>query len=337
MRNTFRSKAWGRLAGIALSCFGAVVLTGCAAGYVHVQPNTANSGGYYTGDGPYSGRGYYDYYGTGPYYPGTGGYGYYNGTFPYFGGFGPWGDYAGDYGYLGGYPYAPTFAFNIGISNVWNYPGYWGPWYSTIIPVWSCRHGCHRHHGNGGYGHHAVATVPSSGSRPTPGQGTTTEGLATDPGVRAEKTVRTRRFVKPLPTLLPPGQFENGYRRASASYVRHGPATRAPIRKAASARTIAEPTRPMYFAHPVMPRIVDQHAQRLPDPAPGPRDFSAPPHRAYGAPVPKLVNRGALTRNPPTAVYRHSTTHARSSAYRPAVPVTSSSSHGHHAHKPRIH
>src|SRR5690348_18474966 len=79
MRGTFSSKAWGRFARAVVLGAGALALAGCATGYAFVQPDVAGGGGYYTSDGPYSGQGYYDDYGTGPYYPGTSGYGYYNG------------------------------------------------------------------------------------------------------------------------------------------------------------------------------------------------------------------------------------------------------------------
>lgn len=143
MRGTFSSQAWGRLARAVALGAGALALAGCATGYAFVQPDVAGGGGYYTSDGPYWGQGYDEYYGTGPYYPGTGGYGYYNGTSPYADPFGWYGGY-------GSYGYWPSFtSFNLGISNVWNFPGYWRPWYSM---GWGCarrdcgHHGRHHHH-----------------------------------------------------------------------------------------------------------------------------------------------------------------------------------------------
>ncbi|MGH8126195.1 MAG: hypothetical protein ACREPK_10165 [Rhodanobacteraceae bacterium] len=303
-------------------------------GYVYVQPDAANGGGYYTGDLTYSGQGYYDYYGTGPYYPGTSGYGYYNGTYPYYGAFGWEGGYAGDYGYLGGYPYVSRFTFNIGISNVWNFPGYWGPWYSTVIPIWRCRHrGCTRYgwrgqrhqHGQGGQHHAGDQRWPRQGTA-TPNEAMATGTLALNPQVQAE-IARTRRLVKPLPTLLPPGQYGYGYRRASTSFVRDDTA-----RMSVRTRTAATPARPAYFAHPLNPAVANQRARMVRNPVSGPRDFSAYPRRSYRAPVPKFVNRAALTRDAPAPVYHGSRSSARP-AYRPATP---SSSHT-HVYRPRTH
>lgn len=138
MRNPDRSNSWNRGARLALLGVGVLLLAGCATGYSFVQPDMAGSGGYYTGDSSYTGQGYYDYYGTGPYYPGTGGWGYYNGTWPY----------SDPYGWYGGYGYGSSLTFGFGTSNVWGFPGYWGPWYSSN---WGCGgYGCggwrHRHH-----------------------------------------------------------------------------------------------------------------------------------------------------------------------------------------------
>lgn len=323
--------AWGRLLRITASCIGAIALAGCAIGYVYVQPGAGNSGGYYTGDAAYSGQGYYDDYGTGPYFPGTDGYGYYNGGYAYSGAFGPW----GGYGYFGSYPYVPRLTFNIGISNVWNFPGYGGSWYSTVIPVWGCRHrGCDRHgwrnqrrqHGRDDHrdagGHGTVAVVP----------GAETGTFALNPKGRIG-SARTRRSVKHLPTLLPPGQFGKVYRRASVSFVRNDPA-HVPVPSANHAT--ATPARPAYFAHPLDPAVVDQRSRSARNPMPEPHDFSVLPRRSDRAPVPKFVNRAALTRDPPTAVhYRaHASAH---SAYRRAIPVTTSSSRKPRASRPRTH
>jgi hypothetical protein len=126
---------------------GILALTGCATGYALVQPGGAGSGSYYTSEGPYSGQGYYDYYGTGPYYPGTSDWGYYNGTSPYSNAFGWYGANYEDFDLW------PPFIFNIGVSGVWGFPGYWGPWYSTGFTIWGCgsrdcghQRGHHRHH-----------------------------------------------------------------------------------------------------------------------------------------------------------------------------------------------
>lgn len=129
-----------RLARFAALSAGLLLLAGCATGYNFVQPEAAGSGGYYTGEEPYTGEGYYDVYGTGPYYPGTSGWGYYSGSFPFAFDFG--------YGSYWGYGYSP-WVFNVGISSVWDFPGYWGPWYSVNFPIWGCGWdwGCgYRHH-----------------------------------------------------------------------------------------------------------------------------------------------------------------------------------------------
>lgn len=137
MQKPDRLGTWARLARRILPGAGVLLLAGCATGYSFVQPDMAGSGSYYTSDGPYTGQGYYDYYATGPYYPGTSGWGYYNGTWPY----------SNPYGWYGGYGSSLTFGF--GISNVWGFPGYWGPWYASGYPAWGC-YSCsgwrHRHH-----------------------------------------------------------------------------------------------------------------------------------------------------------------------------------------------
>ncbi|MGH8214075.1 MAG: hypothetical protein ACREPZ_00005 [Rhodanobacteraceae bacterium] len=166
MRKTFGKRAAVRGARLAVLGAGVLLLAGCAAGYSFVQPGGAGSGGYYTSDGTYSGQGYYDYYGTGPYYSGTSGYGYYNGTRPYSSAYGYYGP---GYGY--GYDYGSQWIFNAGISNVWNFPGYWGPWYTTGFSSWGCgswRCGNHhhsRHHrhdrGGGSWRHDDASSRPA--------------------------------------------------------------------------------------------------------------------------------------------------------------------------------
>lgn len=340
MRNMFRSRAWGCLARIAASCLGAIALAGCATGYVYLQPDTASGGGYYTGEEGYSGQGYYDYYGTGPYYPGTSGYGYYSGTYPNSGVFGLWGGYGGGYGYV------PRLTFNVGISNVWNFPGYWGPWYSTVIPVWRCRRqGCnrypwrgHRHdwrtsHRQAG-SHGAIAVAPSS--HPNKGTATPPMAFADDPRVRSGVS-HSGRFLKTLPTLLPPGQFGNGYRRASTRIVRPDP-VHAASRIPTTPRAVV-PAQPAYRAHALKPALANQRPRMWRAPALGPRDFSAAHRTSYRAPVPKFINRAALTRDRPP-VYRASRTSAQP-AYRSVVPVyrptRSSSSRKSHTYKPKGH
>lgn len=166
MRERFDLAAWVRCSRVAALIAGALLLAGCATGYRVVQPDAPGSGSYYTSSGPYPGSGYYDYYGTGPYYAGTSGWGYYNGSWPYQ----PWFGYAG----WGDWPW---FTFGAGYSNVWNFPGYWGPWYTGQAWLWrGCRHRhCDRHHHRGTHGADNAQylgvmsvrpTVPSS--QPTP-------------------------------------------------------------------------------------------------------------------------------------------------------------------------
>lgn len=143
MRMHHALKAIGSATRLAVLGAGALLLAGCATGYSFVQPDMAGSGGYYTSDGSYSGQGYYDYYGTGPYYPVTSGWGYYAGTWPY----------SDPYGWYGGYEVGSSLTFGFGFSDTWGVPGYWGPWYSSN---WGCAswYGCggwrhdrhHRHH-----------------------------------------------------------------------------------------------------------------------------------------------------------------------------------------------
>ncbi len=139
MANVRSSKTWSRLLRIVVPGLAVALLAGCATGYAYVQPQARGSGSYYTSEGPYTGRGYYDYYGTGPYYPGTAGFGYYSGTWPY----------ANPFGWYGGYGYGSSIGFSIGYSSGWNFPGYWGSWYGSYLPTgWNyCYyHRCRRYH-----------------------------------------------------------------------------------------------------------------------------------------------------------------------------------------------
>lgn len=150
MRKTTGRRTAVRSARLAALGAGILLLAGCATGYSFVQPEGGGSGAYYTSE-PYSGQGYYDYDGTGPYYAGTGGYGYYDGTWPYGGGYGYY-----DPGYYG---YGSEWSFDVGISNAWNFPWYGGPWYTTGFPSWGCyswRCGSHyyRHGHHNDWNHH---------------------------------------------------------------------------------------------------------------------------------------------------------------------------------------
>lgn len=172
-----------RVAGLGLALG---LLAGCVAPYAYVQPDMASSGGYYTSSEPYTGAGYYDEYGTGPYYPGTSGWGYYNGSFPYGDGF----------GYFGGYASWPVF-FNIGFSSVWDFPGYWGPWYTIILPFrsdcrhWRCGYRHDRHHSRHWHGHHRNADAVESRT-----------WTYTDHPSTTRRTLRAPRFYRPAGTDL---------------------------------------------------------------------------------------------------------------------------------------
>lgn len=182
MHETTRARTSARAVRLAGLAAGILLLAGCATGYSFVQPGVAGSGGYYTSESPYSGQGYYDDYGGGPYYPGSNGYDYYGGTAPYGGGYyGP--------GYYG---YAPPWSFNLGISSVWNFPGYWDPWYSAGFPrrgcsSWHCgsRHYRHGHHHEEGPGSWRHGDAPSSDSRDI--AGTTEEHDFTERRARARE------------------------------------------------------------------------------------------------------------------------------------------------------
>lgn len=262
MRRTRRTWAMAHNARLALLGAGVLLLAGCATGYSFVQPDVAGSGSYYTGDGPYSGSGYYDYYGTGPYYPGTSGYGYYNGSWPYSGAFGYYGP---------GYGYGSQWIFNLGVSNVWNFPGYWGPWYATGFPSWGCyswRCGSHRHHhhGSGSWRHDDTRPPAAAPTSPRPGQDFTARRERTreitawrhDHFVRSPRQGLTGSFAG-TPALPP---------RIAA------PAPRGTSFASMEARPVAAPAR--------MP--TPQAVSRAPRAAPPPSFRPAPPVRPVAQP-----------------------------------------------------
>jgi hypothetical protein len=253
---------------------GVLTLAGCATGYSFVQPDVAGSGGYYTGDVPYPGQGYYDDYGTGPYYPGTSGYGYYNGTSPYSYSFG---------GFYGDYGYWPSFTFGLGISDVWNFPGYWGPWYSTSVPNWGCGRGCRhdRHHHHSHHDHHdPVAAVP-----PRP-------WLKPD---HAPVPPRRGRDFAPRDAMpeRPMERFATRRPLPSAAFAPHDPG-RSPVDRGAAERFMA---RPVAMPHgwagsgftnrptiPVAARQDFHAAPPRPISRPAPVSRSAPPPRSADGP-----------------------------------------------------
>lgn len=166
MRAINRTTPWVRRTRLAALAVFALSLVACATGYSYVKPAGDGSGGYYTSSGPYTGEGYYDTFGTGPYYAGTSGWGYYNGSAPYIG----W-----DVGF-GGWSYWPGMGF--GVSGVWNFPGYWGPWYGGYPRIWwGCRHRhCRHYRSNARSAGHAEylgvtslrPTLPASSGAPAP-------------------------------------------------------------------------------------------------------------------------------------------------------------------------
>ncbi|HKZ09688.1 MAG TPA: hypothetical protein VJL61_03160 [Rhodanobacteraceae bacterium] len=291
MRGTFSSRAWGCLARAAALGTGALALAGCATGYAFVQPDVAGGGGYYTSDAPYSGQGYYDYYGTGPYYPGTSGYGYYNGTSPYSNPFGWYGGY-GDYGYW------PSFTFNLGISNVWNFPGYWGPWYST---GWGCARWDCGHHGR--HHHHDRNPVASDSPRPwlKPDHppvppSSRVSGLSVPAPARSMERFANRR---PLPSArFAPHDFARGpagrIRNPALATPTPAMATpRVPVEtESANRRPLAGPVRPDFRAPlPMVPRPATRLAtepefvNRRPMAMPARSDFRAPAPVSRPAPM----------------------------------------------------
>ncbi|MGH8184700.1 MAG: hypothetical protein ACREPH_13665 [Rhodanobacteraceae bacterium] len=284
MTGTSLSGTWGRLARYAAAVAGAMALAGCATGYAYVQPN-AGSGGYYTSDNAYTGQGYYDYYGTGPYYPGTSGWGYYNGSSPYAGAFG-WFD--SDY-----YDFGFPFFFNLGFSNVWDFPGYWGPWYSLNCPIWGCWDGCWRRHRHGHWRHdrwHGHADPDRHDS--------VIAHLSPPPGLRPERLQVSPRWhrgsARPMPDFADRRPLE------SASFAPHAFA-HAPIR-----RPIAIPrfngmgmaTRGAWI--PPVPEARAFGPDRIaPPPSPMGMSHYAPAPRAIfrAAPAPERPSRASRSRS----------------------------------------
>ncbi len=264
MYEMLRAKGFGRFVHGPALVIGILALAGCATGYSLVQPDATGSGSYYTSDGPYSGQGYYDYYGTGPYYPGTSGWGYYNGTSPYSNSFG-W--YGADYG---GYGYWPFFDFSVGISSVWGFPGYWGPWYSTGFPVWECRHrGC-GHHYRGSHHHHG-GHDPIAGTAPRP-------WLKPDHAPVPPSAAREGSTTSTAMPDRPMARFAERHRLESTSFAPHD-VTRGPVRPA---HAIYRPVNQSAFpaSVPAEPRAFATRPAPAPATPMAPRDFSAPSHAA---------------------------------------------------------
>lgn len=274
MSGTSFSGTWGRLVRCAVVLAGAVALAGCATEYAYVQPDAAGSGGYYTSDNAYNGQGYYDWYGTGPYYPGTSGWGYYNGTAPYAGAFGWF-----DGGYYG---FGSPFFFNLGLSNVWGFPGYWGPWYSIDFPVWGCWDGCWRHRRHGhwrhdrGHGH----------ADPDP-HGSVVAHLSPPPGLKFERTAVSPRWRRD--GIRPAMHFAGRRPFASASFAPHD-LVRAPVRR----RIVVPRFDPMpagrpAFQAPVMAAMPRFAPRRSAAPAAMPRSIPPPQPVFTPAPAPRPV------------------------------------------------
>jgi hypothetical protein len=288
MRGIFSSTAWSRLARAVVLGAGALALAGCATGYAFVQPDVAGGGGYYTSDGPYSGQGYYDDYGTGPYYPGTSGYGYYNGTWPYSNPYGWYGGY-GDYGY------GPSFTFNLGISNVWNFPGYWGPWYSTGWGCgrWSCGHyrrGHHHHDGHDPVASGSPRPVLTPDHPPVPPSARRADPTDREPARPMERFANRRalpsaRFAPHDFARGPAGRIGNPALATPAAPAVAPPRTTAET-GFANRRPLATPARPDFRAPVPMvsrpaPRMAaePEFANRRPMAMPVRTDFQAPVSR----------------------------------------------------------
>jgi hypothetical protein len=301
MSRQSRPNAWPRHARLAWLAVGALLLTGCATGYRYVQPTASGSGGYYTSSGPYSGTGYYDDYGTGPYYAGTSGWGYYNGSPPYawtygYGGYGGWGYWPGYWtgGYWGG------AGFGFGVSSVWNFPGYWGPWYTSYPPFWwGCHHRhCRNYRTNPGGAEHAqylgvMSLRPSLPSSRTPSpQAARSVALPRDFGARgADHWMRER-------TAFDHERFVRAPVARQGRVMRHPNV--APAAVGYSPRPLASPPQarlPVDFAQPrnstyregyrAPPRAASrpsfQPRARVPEvaPAPRPRDSRDPDTRRH--------------------------------------------------------
>ncbi|MGH8144925.1 MAG: hypothetical protein ACREPY_01210 [Rhodanobacteraceae bacterium] len=251
MHETNRTcRAWKVLVRAAALVCSAVLLVGCVMPSAYVQPNANGSGGYYTSASPYTGQGYYDAYGTGPYYAGTSGWDYYGGEPSYTGAFGYYGGYAG-------YGAWPRFAFGIGISSIWDFPSYWGPWYTTTLPFWGrCRH---RYCGRYRYHHHYD-----------------TRGGAPRPWLH-----RDRALVSPLAhatRVYRPSVDLADNRAARVAAFAHDHFVHAPVRQNLQPRLHGTSMRSMYRPHPSAFRI-NRHATRMPE-ASMSRNFRALPRAA---------------------------------------------------------
>lgn len=262
MRRMFRSKAWGRLASVAALVAGVLALAGCATGYAFVQPGTADSGGYYTSDGPYPGQGYGN--GISPYYLGPGDFGYYD-----FGGFG----YDTVYG--------PSFTFGLGFGSAcgWTCAGFYGGWpwyypgfgYPYALGWYRTGHGHHRRHRGG--------RDPVAGTTPN-------RRLTPD---HAPVPFAGHRPVEAL--AQPVEALANRRALDSASFAPHD-FVRTPIRlPATSPRAMGMPAEPAYLSStPEAPMVgrVPGGSPRTPmtSPMAAPRAFSMPPPAVGAAPPP---------------------------------------------------
>ena len=270
MQGANRSKAWSRLARVAALGTGALVLAGCAADYAYVQPNVAGSGGYYTSNGPYPGQGYYDDYGAG-------GWDDWNA-------FGWYGAGYGDYGY------GPSFTFNLGISNAWGFPGYWGPWYPIGFPVRGCwRRDCGHHHGTGHHHHDrhdpVASSSPSLWLKPDhPRVSRLARGSAPPVEVQAHSVERLANR-RPL---------------ESASFAPHD-FVHAPAPPATRERFIGVPASPAYSPRvPADPVFVNREAISMPAPMAVSREAYVAPHPAFRpAPMPVPASPPQNRGNPP--------------------------------------
>lgn len=243
-----RLKATGNAVQLAALCACALSLAGCATGYSFVQPDMAGSGGYYTSSEPYAGQGYYDDYGTGPYYPGTSGWGYYNGSW----------SYPGPFGWYGGYAGGSWFTFGFSLGGTWGFPGYWGPWYSGGYG-WRCNApGCtqwrqHRHDG------HTDSPQPwlQPDHPPVPPQ--VVHGAGSARPVAVPGTPLFQGSPRGLPARLPDAFVRAPIRRAVETGFHRVPAHPAYLPPWPREPVFAN-RRPM-FTLPAMPRVPHHSAQ----------------------------------------------------------------------------
>ncbi len=285
MHEILQVKTRGRGARLLVLLTATLVLAGCATSYSLVQPDASGSGSYYTSESSYPDQGYYDSYDTGPYYPGTIGWGYYDGTSPYAT---PFGWYGGSYDDFGSWP---SFTFSLGVSSIWDFPGYWGPWYTTGVPFWGCRdEDCdhdHRH------GHHHGRRDPVATISPRPWMSRDHESIPT-------RIARNRAGPVSIPARPVEG-LARGRVLESASFAPRGLVHVRTMHSRPVFRPAGPP--PVPASLPRGPRPFAFSPMQEPPARPqmaAPHDFSAPPPAAFRAvpvaPPASHTNRSSLVR-----------------------------------------